>query len=72
MICVAGKGWYQVEGEAAKELKAGSIVYIPANMKHWHGAQKDSWFAHLAFEGPGEDAYNEWLEPVSDEAYNAL
>lgn len=32
----------------------------------------DSWFAHLAFEVPEKDASTEWLEPVSDEEYNAL
>ena len=41
-------------------------------MKHWHGAAKDSWMSHLAFEIPGEDASNEWLEPVSDQDYAAL
>ena len=45
---------------------------IPANVKHWHGAANDSWFSHLAVEVPGEDTANEWLEPVSDEAYSQL
>ena len=30
-------------------------IHIPANVKHWHGAASDGWFAHLAFEVPGED-----------------
>lgn len=29
-------------------------------------------FAHLAFEVPGENSSNEWLEPVTDEEYNKL
>ena len=45
---------------------------IPAGGKHWHGAKKDSWFSHVAVEVPGEGRSNEWLEPVSDEAYAAL
>ena len=28
--------------------------------------------AHLAFEVPGEDTSNEWLEPVTDEEYDKL
>ena len=32
----------------------------------------DSWFAHLAFEVPGENTSNEWLEPVTDEEYDRL
>ena len=72
LICVEGRGWYQEEGKPAQALEPGDVVEIPANVKHWHGAQKDSWFSHLAFGFPGEDINNEWLEPVSDEAYNAL
>lgn len=28
------------------------IIEIPANVKHWHGATKDSQFSHLAFSIP--------------------
>lgn len=53
-------------------MKPGDIVEIPAGVKHWHGAKKNSGFSHLAFEVPGENTSNEWLEPVSDEQYNGL
>lgn len=72
LICVEGEGWYQEEGKAAQSLKPGDIVTIPANVKHWHGAKKDSWFSHLAVEVPGENTSNEWLEPVTDEEYDKL
>ena len=72
LICVEGEGWYQEEGKAAQSLKPGDVVTIPANVKHWHGAKKDSWFSHLAVEVPGENTSNEWLEPVTDEKYNSL
>ncbi len=72
LICVDGEGWYQEEGKPAQALKPGDIVEIPANVKHWHGARKDSWFSHLAFGYPGEDLSNEWCEPVDDDTYNAL
>ena len=45
---------------------------IPAGVKHWHGAAKDSWFVHVAIEVPGENTSNEWLEAVSNEDYNKL
>lgn len=54
-------------GKPARELHAGDVVNIPANVKHWHGAAADSWFQHIGLEIEGEDAWNEWLEPVSDE-----
>lgn len=72
LIGVAGRGWYQEEGKPAVEILPGTVIHIPANVKHWHGAAADSWFAHLAFSVPGCDLSNEWLEPVSDEEYNKL
>ena len=72
LICVDGKGWYQEEGKPAQSLKPGDVVSIPPNIKHWHGAKKDSWFSHIAIEVPGEDASNEWREPVTDEEYDTL
>ena len=72
LICVDGEGWYQEEGKPAQSLKPGDVVTIPAEVKHGHGAKKDSWFSHLAVEVPGEETSNEWLEPVTDEAYAAL
>ena len=70
LICVAGEGWYQEWGKPARRLRQGDVVNIPANVKHWHGAAADSWFAHLAFEVPGENTSNEWLEPIADEEYD--
>lgn len=72
LICVDGEGWYQEEGKKAQNLKPGDVVVIPANVKHWHGAKKDSWFSHLALEVPGENTSNEWCEPVTDEEYSKL
>jgi quercetin dioxygenase-like cupin family protein len=43
------------------------VVNIPANVKHWHGAAKDSWFQHIAQEIPGENAKTEWCEPVDED-----
>ena len=72
LIGVAGRGWYQEEGKPAVEILPGTVIHIPAGVKHWHGASADGWFAHLAFEIPGEESSNEWLEPVTDEEYDKL
>lgn len=72
LICTAGHGWYQEEGKPAVSLKPGDVITIPVNVKHWHGAKKHSWFSHIAVEVPGENAKNEWLEPVLDEYYDNL
>lgn len=72
LLCTGGRGWYQEEGQPARALRAGDVVHIPAGVKHWHGAEADSWFIHLAVEVPGEGTRNEWCEPVSDEEYSKL
>ena len=50
----------------------GTVIAIPPEVKHWHGAKKDSWFSHIAAEIPGENCSNEWCETVTDEEYNKL
>ena len=72
LICIAGEGWYQEEGKDAESLVPGTVITIPANVKHWHGAKADSWFSHIAVEVPGEDTSNEWLEEVDNEHYKNL
>ena len=72
LVCVAGRGYYQEESQAARPLTPGDVVNIPAGVKHWHGAAPDSWFSHLAIEVPSLDGRTEWLEPVDDEAYGKL
>lgn len=72
LLVTAGEGWYQEWGKLARALRAGDVVVIPPEVKHWHGAAKDKWFAHLAVEVPAEGASNEWLEAVSDEEYESL
>ena len=72
LIGVGGRGWYQEEGKPAQQILPGTVIHIPANVKHWHGAAADSWFSHLAFEPAGENTSNEWLEPVSDQHFYNL
>jgi quercetin dioxygenase-like cupin family protein len=73
LICVAGRGWYQEWGKEAVEMTPGTVIAIPAEVKHWHGAAKDSWFQHLTYhKDVQEGASNEWLEAVTDEIYDKL
>ena len=69
LICVDGEGLYKEENQPIRRLKPGDVVVIPANVKHWHRATKDSWFSHIAIEVPGENTSNEWCEAVTDEEY---
>ncbi len=72
LLCTGGRGWYQEQGKDARELFPGDTVTIPAGVKHWHGAAKDSWFSHVAVECPGKGTTTEWCEPVGAEDYDVL
>src|SRR4051812_25459006 len=48
LLVTGGEGWYQEDGKAAQQLKAGDVIVTYDGVKHWHGATKDSWFSHIA------------------------
>ncbi|MGN7759984.1 cupin domain-containing protein [Paenibacillus sp. 22594] len=68
LLVTGGNGWYQEEGNPARSLTTGDVVNIPPNVKHWHGATKDSWFVHLAMT-PGS---TDWFEAVDDAWFDEL
>ncbi|MDD7022704.1 MAG: carboxymuconolactone decarboxylase family protein [Aeromonadales bacterium] len=72
LVAVAGEGWGQMEGRDPVKMLPGDTVTIPAGVKHWHGAARDSWFQHLAIEVPGKCASTKWFQKVDDAAYNFL
>ena len=73
LICVSGRGWYQEWGKEAVPMTPGTVIAIPAEVKHWHGAAKDSWFQHLTYHTQMQaGSSNEWLEAVTDEVYDQL
>jgi len=73
LICVAGRGWYQEWGKAPIEMTPGTVIAIPKETKHWHGAARDTWFQHLTYHTQlGPNPSNEWLEPVTDDLYTQL
>ena len=72
LICVGGRGYAQIEGQEPIAMTPGTVVHIPANTKHWHGAAPGSWFSHIAIDVPGEGKSNDWLEPVDEAFYRSL
>lgn len=50
LICTAGSGWYQEEGKVPVSLEPGTVITIPPEVKHWHGAKADSWFRPVRYE----------------------
>ena len=59
LLVTAGRGYYQEWGKEPRELHPGDVVNIAPEVKHWHGAAPDSWFAHIAIEVPADGAKND-------------
>lgn len=61
----AGAGWICVDGEQPQAIRVGDVVWIPANERHWHGAQHASYMVHTAT----SLGSTTWQEEVSDGDY---
>ena len=72
LLVIGGAGWYQEEGKEPQPLRPGDIVNVPAEIKHWHGAARDSWFSHLLIPIAVPGASNAFLEEVPEKEYDAL
>ena len=62
-----GTGWFQTEGEARIEIRAGDVIWIPPHEKHWHGATDSTTMSHIAMHERDGDSHVTWLDPVSDD-----
>ncbi|QHN04440.1 cupin domain-containing protein [Granulicella sp. WH15] len=70
LYVVSGIGWVQLQGEAARVIRAGDVVVIGPGEVHWHGAEKSRTMVHLAMQEANETGVNVvWGEPVTEEQY---
>lgn len=69
LIITHGKGWIQCEGEPIQEMNQGDIIWIPQDVKHWHGATPENAMTHIAIAESQNGSPVTWLEQVSDEQY---
>ena len=67
LLCTAGKGWYQEQGQPARKLQAGDTVIIRPGVIHWHGASSSHEFSHLSVIPNPEMNKDTWLEAVNEE-----
>lgn len=69
LYVTVGKGWVQQEGQQVREIKAGDAVWIPAGVKHWHGATDKHGMSHVAVT-PHQGGKNvDWKEQVNEADY---
>ena len=69
LIVKAGVGRVQVWDGPAQEIRPGDTVWIPAGVKHWHGASPTVGMSHIAFSEALDGKTVDWLEQVSEEQY---
>jgi quercetin dioxygenase-like cupin family protein len=69
LIVTEGVGWIQQWGGAVQEMRKGDVVWIPAGVKHWHGATPTTTMTHIAFQERLDGRAVDWLEKVTDEQY---
>jgi quercetin dioxygenase-like cupin family protein len=71
LIVTAGVGWVQQRGEPIQEIRTGDVVWIPPEVKHWHGATATTTMAHIAIQEAIDGTPVGWMEQVSDNQYQA-
>jgi quercetin dioxygenase-like cupin family protein len=71
LLVTSGCGWTQCEGEPIVEIRAGDVIWCPANHRHWHGATPTTTMTHIAVQETLNGKAVEWMARVSDEEYLA-
>ena len=69
LIVISGRGRVQSDGGPVHDILPGDVVWIPANVRHWHGAVPNSPMSHVAISTPRNGSTVKWMEHVSDEQY---
>ncbi len=71
LVVLSGVGWTQCEGGDRTEIRAGDVVWCPCRRRHWHGASRTTAMSHLAITEMVDGRNVDWMEPVTDEQYQA-
>jgi quercetin dioxygenase-like cupin family protein len=69
LIVTSGIGWVQEWEKPIREVRPGDIIWIPPNIKHWHGASSTVGMSHLAMAEKLDGISVSWMEQVSDDQY---
>ena len=69
LIVTSGVGRVQFWGGPMREMRLGDVVWIPANVKHWHGAVPKTSMTHIAIAEQLDGQSVAWLEKLSVAQY---
>ena len=68
-----GAGLAQSRGGDIIKIRAGDVIYTPADEEHWHGATPYHFMSHLSITegvGNGEKPETDWGAHVTDAEYH--
>lgn len=71
LIVINGRGLYQEKGQPVKTIEKGQTIICDPDIEHWHGAALDSQMTHIAITNDRGSGNVVWLQPVTDEEYDA-
>ncbi len=66
LFIISGRGRVQKEGGPVEEVVPGDLVWIPPNVRHWHGASAKQAMSHLAVAEELDGKVVTWMEKVTD------
>jgi quercetin dioxygenase-like cupin family protein len=69
LIVTSGTGWLREWGSRRKQIEPGDVIWIPPDVKHWHGATETNRMSHIAITNSLNGRGVEWLEQVSEAEY---
>ncbi|RYG35753.1 cupin domain-containing protein [bacterium] len=69
LVVTDGTGWVGQWGGKTQTFRKGDVAWIPANVKHWHGATPTTSMSHIAIYENLNGSPVEWMEKVTDEPY---
>jgi quercetin dioxygenase-like cupin family protein len=69
LIVTSGTGWVQESAGERRQIQPGDVIWIPPNVKHWHGATTTNRMSHIAITNMVDGRNVDWVEQVSDVEY---
>ena len=69
LVVMSGLGRVQQWDKPVQEIRPGDVVWIPAGVKHWHGAGPTTAMGHVAIQEDLDGKVVDWMEKVGDEQY---
>ncbi|MNT14350.1 Cupin domain protein [compost metagenome] len=69
LVVTAGCGRVQVAGGTIEVIRPGDVVWIPPNVRHWHGAGPTTAMPHIAIQERLDGSTVTWMDKVSEVEY---